>query len=228
MVADAAMRLRVDFVALSVECALGPNLEARARSARRAALPAEVATGHTADDQAETVLVNLMRGSGVDGLAGMHPGRRHPLLGLRRSETHRLVTALGFKIVSDPSNHDPAFQRNRIRHELLPMAQDVSRRDLVPVLARQAALLADDAALLDELARVLDPRDARQLALAPRPLARRAVRGWLRAMHPDRYPPSSAAVERVLAVARGEVVACQLPGGCRVRRSQGRLVVESR
>lgn len=226
VVAEAAMRLRVDFVALSVDCAPGPNLEARARAARLAVLPTDAATGHTADDQAETVVVNLLRGAGVDGLAGMRPGTRHPILRLRRSETHRLVSSLGFRTVSDPSNRDPAYQRNRIRHELLPMAQDIARRDLVPVLARQAGLLADEAALLDELARQLDPSDARALAAAPLPLARRAVRRWLRALDGSHYPPDSAAVERVLAVARGDVLACQVAGGARLRRSRGRLVLD--
>ena len=99
----------------------GPNLEARARAARFAVLPADVATGHTMDDQAETILVNLLRGAGADGLAGMAPGRRHPLLGLRRLETHALCAEVGLEPVCDPSNADPAFVRNRVRHELLPL-----------------------------------------------------------------------------------------------------------
>lgn len=227
IVAEAALRLRADFVAITVELADGPNLEERARIARRAALPRDAATGHTADDQAETVLVNLLRGSGVDGLSGMRSGPRHPILGLRRSETHRLVACLGFRIVSDPSNDDPAHQRNRIRHELVPLVDSIARRDVVAVLARQAALLADDAALLEELAASVDPCDASALAGAPPPVARRAVRHWLRSLDAEDHPPGSAAVERVLAVARGEVVACEVPGGVRVRRSRGRLLAES-
>ncbi|MCH1513620.1 MAG: tRNA lysidine(34) synthetase TilS, partial [Acidimicrobiales bacterium] len=68
----------------------GPNLEARARDARRKVLPSQVLTGHTADDQAETVLLNLLRGSGVQGAAGIGEPHRRPILDLRRSETKSL------------------------------------------------------------------------------------------------------------------------------------------
>ena len=87
-------------------CGPGPNLEARARAARFAVLPEAVATGHTMDDQAETILLNLLRGSGADGLAGMEPGYRHPLLGLRRHETHAVCAAMGLAPVHDASNDD--------------------------------------------------------------------------------------------------------------------------
>lgn len=225
VVARAAERLRARFVALRVDCRPGPNLEARARSARLGALPDGAATGHTADDQAETVLVNMLRGSGIDGLAGMRPGWRHPILALRRSETVALVAALGFEVVADPSNDDPAHQRNRIRHELLPMAADVARRDPVPLIARNAQVLADEVDLLEAMASELDPTDARALAAAPAALARRAVRRWLRSLAGGGYPPDAASVERVLAVARGTVTACETAGGLRVRRSHGRLLV---
>jgi tRNA(Ile)-lysidine synthase len=208
----------------------GPALEARARAARYAALPDATLTGHTADDQAETVLLNLLRGAALDGLAGMDPGRR-PLRRLRRSETRALCADLGLAPVADPSNDDPAFRRNRVRHELLPLLGDIAARDVVPVLARQADLARADAALLDELAAELDPTDARALVAAPPALARRAVRRWLRASGPgghERHPPDAAAVERVLSVARGEAVACELAGGWRVARTAGRLRLEHR
>ena len=217
-----AARFAARFVGHRATVAPGPNLEERAREARRAALPPGVATGHTADDQAETVVLNLVRGAGVDGLAGMRPGPGKPLLALRRSETEALCAEAGLVPVRDPSNADPAFRRNRVRHEVLPLLGDVAGRDVVPVLARQAALLRDEADLLDALAADVDPCDARALAALPAAVARRAVRRLLGGDH----PPGSASVERVLAVARGEAVACEVEGGRRVRRSAGRLSVE--
>jgi tRNA(Ile)-lysidine synthase len=199
----------------------GPNLDARARQARLEALGPGALLGHTADDQAETILLNLMRGSGLDGLAGMRPGC-HPLLAIRRWETHWLCEHLGLQPLQDPSNQDPTHRRNRVRHEVLPLLDRVAQRDVAAVVAGQAAVLRDDAELLDQLAAALDPTDARSLAAAPVALARRAVRRWL--ARP--YPPDSATVERVLAVARGEARGTDLPGGRHLRRSGGRLLVE--
>ena len=228
VVAAAAARVGARFDSLVVSVSPGPNLEARARAARFAVLPAEVATGHTMDDQAETILVNLLRGAGSDGLAGMEPGVRHPLLALRRSETHALCAAAGLVPVCDPSNADPSFVRNRVRHELLPLCADVAGRDPVPLLARQAAVLRDEVALMESLAleALPDPADARAVARAPRPLARRALRRWLREEGGGDHPPSLAEVDRTLVVAAGAAVGTEVAGGRRVRRTGGRLRVE--
>ena len=222
VVAAAAARLGAGFRAERAPVEPGPNLEARAREARFAVLPPDVLTGHTADDQAETVLLNLLRGAGIDGLSGMGPGR-HPIIGLRRAETRALCAEVGLTPVRDPSNEDLAFRRNRVRHELLPLLDDVAQRDVAALLARQAEILREEGAFLDALAEAIDPTDARALAAAPAPLARRAVRAWLR----DEYPPAAAAVERVLAVARGEAVATEVGGGRRVARSGHRLRLEA-
>jgi tRNA(Ile)-lysidine synthase len=218
-VADAADRFGAAFRAVRVEVAPGPNLEARARAARYSVLPADVLTGHTADDQAETVLLNLLRGAGLDGLAGMRREERRPLLRLRRRETHALCEEVGLEPVEDPTNASLRHRRNRVRHELLPVLDDIADRDLVPLLARQADLLRDEADLLDALAAEIDPTDARAVATSPAALARRAVRRWLVGEH----PPDAATVERVLAVARGDRRACDLTGGLRVERHQQRL-----
>ena len=219
VVRDAARRYGAAFRAERVDVARGPNLEARARAARYAVLPPDVLTGHTADDQAETVLLNLLRGAGLDGLAGMRP-EGHPILALRRHETEAVCAAEGLTPVADPSNLDPVHRRNRVRHELIPLLNDIAQRDVVPVLARQAALLRDDAGALD--ARTPDATDASALAAAPPALARRAVRRWLTEDH----PPDAATVERVLAVARHQARATDAGHGRRVARTDNVLRLE--
>ena len=236
VVAAAAVRLGAAFRTERVVLEDGPNLEARARAARFAVLPGGTATGHTMDDQAETVLVNLLRGAGLDGLAAMRPGPTHPLLEVRRADTRAVCRAMGLTWVEDRSNEDRRHLRNRIRHELLPLCAEMARRDPVPLLARHADVVGAEAVLLDLLASdaVPDPTDARSLAGVARPLARRAVRRWLRqavgapsiggtAGPEDRYPPSLADVDRVLDVASGSAVATEVTGGRRVRRRGGRL-----
>lgn len=220
--AELATALGVGFRLVTVEIPSGPNLEARAREARRAALPAGALTGHTADDRAETILINMLRGCGLDGLGAMPPDPTRPLLGLRRHETRQLCADLGLTPVADPSNTDPRFLRNRVRGELLPLMGDIAGRDVVPLLVRMAETVATDSAWLDAGAAELDPTDARSLAAAPDALARRAVRRWLTS---DGYPPDGATVERVLAVARGDRLACELAGGHRVERHRQRLSV---
>lgn len=225
VVRDAAARFGADFEARSVEVAPGANLEARWRDARRSVLPAGALTGHTLDDQAETILLNLLRGSSLDGLAGIEPGPTKPLLRIRRTETRALCRDLGLAPVEDPSNVDPAFRRARIRREALPLLDAIAERDVARLLSRQAELIRDDTSFLEVMSRerIPDPADARVLGSAPLPLARRAVRRWLQG--PTGHPLDSASVDRVLAVARCETEACELPGGTRVSRSGMRLVV---
>jgi tRNA(Ile)-lysidine synthase len=237
VVAAQATRLGVPFRAEQVSVTAGPNYEARARAARydaleraRVALGASaVLVGHTADDQAETVLLNVLRGSAAAGLGAMAVRRDHivrPMLGLRRSETEEVCGQLGIDPVRDPSNDDLAMRRNWIRHEVLPRLSEGAGRDLVPVLARQAAILREESEYLDELAAAAWPghgeRPARLLAAMPPVLARRAVRQWL-----GPPPPSLDEVERVLAVARAEVRATEVSGGRRVSRRSGRMHVSA-
>jgi tRNA(Ile)-lysidine synthase len=219
VVSAAADRFGAVFRAETIDVPTGPNWEARARDSRYAVLPDDVLTGHTADDQAETVLINLMRGASTAGLAGMRPGPRRPILALRRATTAAFCHTQGITVVDDPSNRDPAYLRNRVRHELLPMMSELAMRDLVPVLTRQAGLLRDDGDLLDDLALTIDPTDAKGLTAAPAPLARRAVRRWLTTQH----PPDAATVERVLRVAGGMASGCDIGSGRRVERSRQRL-----
>jgi tRNA(Ile)-lysidine synthase len=143
--------------------------EAAARIARYAALAAAadsaaaatspggawIMLGHTLDDQAETVLLGLARGSGARSLAGMAPvsGRYlRPLLGIRRAQTVAACAALGLQTWDDPQNWDPAFTRTRVRHELLPALADVLGPGAAEALARTADLLRADADALDAIA----------------------------------------------------------------------------
>jgi len=222
LVAAAAARFGASFRGETVHIEPGPNLEARARAARHSVLGPNALTGHTADDQAETMLLNLLRGGSLNGLSGMRP-HRHPLLQLRRSETHALCAELGVEVADDPTNRSPVHLRNRVRAELLPLMDALAGRDLVPILTRQAELWRDDADLLDTLAADLDPTDARALAAAPIALARRVVRAWLTTDH----PPDLATVTRVLAVARGDVEACETNDGRRVARHHQRLSLDA-
>ncbi|HVM09750.1 MAG TPA: tRNA lysidine(34) synthetase TilS [Acidimicrobiales bacterium] len=223
VVAAAARRFGARFESRAVQVETGPNLEARWRAARQSVLPPDAMTGHTLDDQAETILLNLLRGSASDGLAGIRPGPTKPLLQIRRRETRALCDASDLVPVEDPSNVDPAFRRARIRREALPLLDAIAQRDVAALLARQADVIREDVTLLDRIAeeRIPDPTDARALNDAPRALARRAVRRWLTG--PTGHPLDLASIDRVLAVARCEVEACELPGGVRVERSGMRL-----
>lgn len=225
IVATLAERFGAEFTSLRCEVADGPDLEARARRARHALLPAGVMFGHTMEDQAETVLLRLLRGSGPDGLAAMTTAR-HPLLRIRRAETEELCRLMDVEVFEDPTNVDPRFRRNRVRRELLPLMADIAERDVVPLLARTAELAEQQSVVLAELSSDLDPRDARAVAAAPRALASRALRRWWSSETGEPYPPDAAAIDRMLAVARGEAIGCEVGGGWRLRRSEQRLHLE--
>ncbi|WP_216897969.1 tRNA lysidine(34) synthetase TilS [Nocardia alni] len=179
---------------LTVEVTGEGGLEAAARSARYAALDAArgglpVLLGHTLDDQAETVLLGLARGSGARSIRGMadfaDPWGR-PLLGVRRAATRELCADLSLTPHEDPHNASPEFTRVRLRTEVLPLLERVLGGGVAPALARTAEQLREDGAVLDELAEKLlnAASDAgslsiETLATAPVALRRRAIRSWL-------------------------------------------------
>ncbi len=167
--------------------------EAAARAARYAALGAyrdgPVLLGHTLDDQAETVLLGLGRGSGIRSIAGMRPYDSpwcRPLLGMRRAVTHAACHELGLTAWQDPHNSDQRFTRTRLRLEVLPLLEDVLGGGVAEALARTATALREDTELIDALAAEALPGvkageglQARALAALPGPVRRRVVRGWL-------------------------------------------------
>jgi tRNA(Ile)-lysidine synthase len=234
VVRSASERLGVEAQCVDVSVAPGSNLEARARDARYEALEAArqdadaaaVLVGHTLDDQAETILLQFLRGSGSTGLAGMPVVRgriRRPLLALRRAETREICARLGFAPVDDPMNADVRHRRVWLRREVIPFLEQGAQRDLVPVLVRQGEVLRDEDALLETLARDAVATDTSSIAASelqnlPRAVARRVVRQWL-----GSPPPGLADVEAVLSVVDGSRRAVTLPNERRVERTAGRL-----
>lgn len=224
--------------------ALGRGPEAAAREARRSALEAiadrldaaAILLAHTRDDQAETVLLRLARGSGARSLAAMAPvtGRwRRPLLDVPRDVVR--ASAADLDTWEDPHNADPAFARTRVRHGALPALVDALGPEVVAGLARSARLLGDDADALDALARdaavaITAPDgslDATRLVELPRALRTRIIRsaaiaagcpaGSLTADHVDR-------VELLVSDWRGQG-GVDLPGGLAGERAYGRLAI---
>ena len=178
----AGLDLAAEVVTVDVGTDGGP--EAAARDARHAVLRSRpvdaVLLGHTLDDQAETVLLGLGRGSGPRSLAGMPAVDgivRRPFLGLRRADTERICAASGLPWWTDPHNADRGFRRSRLRHEVLPLLEDVLDGGVAEALARTADQLRADTALLDELAaEVADPCDVPLLAAMPPALRSRVLR----------------------------------------------------
>jgi tRNA(Ile)-lysidine synthase len=158
-----ARSLGVPVSVARVQVGGGASVEAAARAARHAALDAQatrlrarrIALGHTADDQAETVLMRLLEGAGVRGLAAIPPVRGRivrPLIETRRRDIERALRDAGVEWIEDPTNRDPKFLRNRIRHEVLPLLASAYAADVVPALTRAATLAREATEALDHLA----------------------------------------------------------------------------
>ena len=187
----AGLGLPAEVVAVEVRTD-GTGPEAAARTARYAALTAALGPGercylgHTLDDQAETVLLGLARGSGTRSLAGMpavRDGFVRPLLGLRRATTRASCAELGLDAWEDPHNDDARFARVRVRRAVLPVLEAELGPGVAEALARTADLAREDADALDVLAdAIAAPTELPCATLAPLPaaLAHRVLRRWLR------------------------------------------------
>ena len=239
------------------------NLEQAAREARYKFLERTakrksanyVLTGHTMDDQAETVLMRLMRGSAASGLGGMDLQRPlgknssiklvRPLLWARRSDTETYCRLRKTEFLRDEMNDDQKFARVKVRQQLLPLMQSFNNK-IVEAISRTASQLREDAAVLlndsDALlkrAAVLDHvgdetgtvvLDVKVLASAPPALRRRALRQWISEARGNSRRLEMVhllAVEKLLEGPAGGRVA-ELPGGLRVRRVRNRLEFEPR
>jgi tRNA(Ile)-lysidine synthase len=184
-------------------------------------------TGHTMDDQAETIFGNILRGAGAGGLLGIPRRRGHivrPLLDVSRAETRELAGLLGLSWIDDPTNLDTSRRRNALRREVIPYLETGFNPAFRSALVRLAVSLEEDEQLLEAAAQtvpveITDPTvrlPAPLLRTLPAPVAARAVRRALRAVH-DGYPGSSAEVAAILSVARGGPRA-ELAGSVRVDR----------
>jgi tRNA(Ile)-lysidine synthase len=216
--------------------------EAAARRSRYAALSAlsdslggvPVLLGHTADDQAETVLLGLARGSGPRSIAGMRPWRPpwgRPLLTVTRADTEGACA--GLEPWLDPHNADPAFTRVRLRREVLPLLEEVLGGGVRDALVRTAELMADDLDALDVLAAdVLDgARDGDALLVGavvklPAAVRRRVLRSWLAGAGAGGLTHDHLTrLDRQLTDPRGPVQV-RVPGGLDVWRRGGTLRIE--
>lgn len=234
--------LGLPFVSAKVDVgADGGSIQARARERRYEALhelkaqqsATRIAVGHTRDDQAETVLGRLLRGSGVRGLAGIEPKRAdgvvRPLIECRRDAVRRYAVEHALPFVDDPSNHEVAFERVRLRHEVLPVLEAED-----PRLIEHLAALADEAAELQafvaskapsapaEPAPVLDVHAL--LALDP-PVRLHWIREWIAGR--TGVTPNRAHLTQIGRLLRssGEVL---LGSGWSVSRGEGGLTLEYR
>jgi tRNA(Ile)-lysidine synthase len=239
-VAALAIRLGIPCVCRSIAVPHGGNLESRAREARYRALDVvasevgatRIVTGHTQDDQVETLLLRLLRGTGRRGLGGMRPvrGRLYrPLLGVTRADVRRFLADRDLEFSIDRTNADLHHARNRVRRLLVPFLEAEFNPRLRPALAALALRLRDEDSLLAKLASgragelVADGRLAVAVAREPRALARRVVSAWLEAAAGRAVTASH--VERVLALAAdGARGSESVPGPARVIREAEWLV----
>ena len=223
------------------------GLEADARTARYAALDAvahaygatQIFLGHTRDDQAETVLLGLARGSGTRSLAGMavvNGKYARPFLQLTREQIVAACNEVGLKPWSDPHNENAKFSRVRVRNSVLPDMESEIGPGIAAALARSAAILRDDADALDEMAQAVISRidlkdlDCAALAELPRAIRSRVLRA---AIYAAGAPSGTLSADHLSAVeslvtswhGQGEV---SLPGGVKVARISGRLSLLAR
>lgn len=228
--------------------AKGESVEDWAHRARSKALAdvvrdvgaSKAAIGHTRDDQAEQVLIALLRGGGLDALAGLRPAHGflvRPLLDVTRAEVEAMNRALHLRPRVDPSNADTRFLRNAVRHDILPAIRDATDRDARETIARVAGLLRADA---DELhlrayhaaADVLDEDgsgvtvDVVQLGALPRAISGRVLR---EALYRAGHSPTVELIDALADLAAGRSGRGRtLAGGARVRRERGYIHIPSR
>ena len=231
-----------DVVVAKVKVSLESGLEAGARSARYEALQriaaeknaVRVLLGHTRDDQAESVLLGLARGSGTRSLSGMAIENGiylRPLLSLTRTQTEEACTEAGIEFWNDPHNENHEFSRVRVRREVLPVMEEQIGPGIAAALARSASLLRDDADALDAITSAeisrhnLKDLDCSALEHLPRAIRTRILRSAIYAAGSPSGSISAdhiGAVEALVTSWHGQGLV-SLPGGVKVERISGRL-----
>jgi tRNA(Ile)-lysidine synthase len=230
---EVASSLGLDLEVATVQVPPGASPEGQARAARYRAFEAAlrpgetILTAHTADDNAETILLNLTRGTGLRGLAGIPshraPGIARPVLGLRRSLIREIATLSGLAFAEDPMNLDPGLSRNYVRLEVVPRLEALNPR-LVEALTRMSAGLRADAELLDSLVDSIPVEvgdgwsrcPVGALTAASAPLAGRVVARMLSGLG---VGVSAERVARVTSVLSGAATSAELGDGVSARRA---------
>ncbi len=230
----------------SLAAARGAGLEETARELRYAFLQetadrigaAKIATAHNADDNAETILLHLIRGSGLKGLGGIPPVRGRlirPLLWVTRAEIESYCRERPIEFVQDSTNFDTTYRRNYIRHKVLPLLK-AQNPNLLTTLNRTAKGLRSDSAYLEQQARQITEGAVRKgqqisfsagtLAALPEALSSRVIQQLAAQLVPDTVL-SSAQRDSVLCLCRGTRpgAVCSLPGALMARREYERLVL---
>ena len=207
----------------------GPKgLEAAAREARYAffaTLPGKIATAHTADDNAETVLMHLVRGTGLKGLCGIRSRRGNvirPMLGITRQEVLAFLQEQHLTYVEDSTNAEDAFLRNRLRHYVMPLLK-AENPSLAQNLSAMAAHLSQDAELLEEMARYEELPTVEELRNLHPALRSRMLERFLKEQGVPEPEAQHIALAERLVFSDKPSAAGDFPGGVVIRRNYDRL-----
>ena len=206
------------------------GLEAAARDARYAflqTLPGKIATAHTADDNAETVLMHLVRGTGLKGLGGITPKRGsliRPMLQVTRQDVEDFLSEYAVSYITDSSNETDAFLRNRLRHHVMPLLKEENPK-LAENLSAMALRLRADEEALSQLAVTDDPPSVSQLRQLPPAVRARALEGFLKRSGVKEPEAVHLQLTESLVFSDKPSARADLPGGITVGRNYDALEV---
>lgn len=226
-----ADRLELTLETVEVDVGEGPSPEKKARDVRYRVFHEKdgpVLTGHTQNDSVETMLINLTRGTGIDGLSGIPyhrpPNVFRPMLDVTRDETREIASLADLGFIDDPMNEDLDLTRNRVRHVILPRMRELNPR-IEQAMARTARSLRTDADFLDSQTRGAswDELPIGVLRTLPDALGDRILQRWL-AGHD--ITVSADLIDRVWSVANGQSSGQDLELGRRVTRDRAVLRIE--